>query len=273
MTPGSSEVDWDSPWSGRHLGSELAFQPGLPWVGTPLVEIPGSKSLTNRVLLIAALARGRSVIKGVLLSDNSYWCVEALKTLGISVTIDGTSATIVGIDGRWPLASASIHVGSAGTVARFIPPALCIAANSEWRIDASEQMRRRPMAPLFSALTQLGAQISFLSSPDHLPVVLSTSGLHGGALSIPGSQSSQFLSGVLIASPYARKPVTITVPDSIVQSSYVRMTLSTMEQFGVNTLCSDLLREISVPQGDTSRAISPWSPMCQVPVTSWLLRL
>ena len=238
-----------TPWSGQNLGREVALQPGRRWTETPLVVIPGSKSLTNRALLIAALARGRSAIGGILRSDDSYWCVNALETMGVAVAINGTTATVDGVNGQWPLSTGRIYVGSAGTVARFIPPSLCIAADREWRIDASEQMRRRPMAPLFSALTQLGARISFLGAPNHLPVLLSSTGLAGGELSVPGSRSSQFLSGVLIASPYARTPVTITVPDSIVQASYVRMTLSTMARFGVSATSSDSLRQISVPQG------------------------
>ena len=177
-----------------------------------------------------------------------YWCVKSLETLGVPIAVDRTSATIDGIDGRWPVTRGDIYVGSAGTVARFVPPALCITSGGEYRIDATEQMRRRPMAPLFAALTELGARISFLDAANHLPVMLSTSGLEGGALSIPGSQSSQFLSGVLIASPYARRPVVITVPDTIVQSAYVRMTLAMMARFGVTASSLDGLREIAVKQ-------------------------
>src|SRR5262245_17431034 len=196
MNDAVSEADGKTPWSSKDLGPEVVVGPGRRWESPPVVAIPGSKSLTNRALLLAALARGRSVIAGILRSDDSYWCVRALQTLGVRIAVDGTSADIEGIDGCWPASTSRIYVGSAGTAARFVPPALCLAEHGEWHIDASEQMRRRPMAPLFAALTSLGARVTFKGARDHLPVVMSTSGLKGGALSIPGSQSSQFLSGV-----------------------------------------------------------------------------
>jgi 3-phosphoshikimate 1-carboxyvinyltransferase len=175
--------------------------------------------------------------------------VTALGQLGVEIEVDGTTARVGGIAGRWPRSSGRIYVGSAGTVARFLPPAICSAGSGEWYVDASAQMRTRPMGPLFTALAELGVQVEFPEQPDRFPVVLKSSGLAGGAVSISGNVSSQFLSGLLIASPYARSPVVLRVPDSIVQSAYVRMTLAMMAAFGVRVDASDSLDRCVVPLG------------------------
>jgi 3-phosphoshikimate 1-carboxyvinyltransferase len=238
-----------TPWSAHDLDAEVELQPGRPWTGMPNVTIPGSKSLTNRALLIAALAQGQSVLSGILRSDDTYWCAKALESLGVHITIDSTSATVHGIDGRWPVTQGTIYVGSAGTAARFVPPALCVAPGGPWEIDATDQMRLRPMAPLVTALTELGASIEFLGAANHLPIRLSSTGLSGGRISVPADQSSQFVSGILIAAPYARTPLVVRMSNDVVQSSYVRMTLAQMACFGVTATAADDFREIAVAQG------------------------
>lgn len=238
-----------SPWSSLQGVREVSVSPGPRWTSLPRVQVPGSKSHTNRALILAALARGTSTISGILRSDDSYWCLEALRSLGTRVDVDDQTARVEGVDGRWPIRTSTVFTGSAGTVARFLPPAMCIDAGGCWTVDASAQMRARPMKSLFEVLAAQGAEIEFLGQDGALPVRLTSHGLRGGATTIPGDASSQFLSGFLIASPYAQSPVTVTVPGDIVQSSYVRLTLHSMARFGVRAEWEDGLRRIVVPTG------------------------
>src|SRR5690606_27546139 len=133
------------------------------------IAVPGSKSFTNRALLIAALAQGRSVLTGVLKSDDSYWLIDALRRLGVSVTIDGDTVTVDGCAGVWPNTSGELFLGSAGTSARFLPGALAAAPKGAWLVDGSDQLRGRPIAPLLKALRELGADIRPLNDDDSLP--------------------------------------------------------------------------------------------------------
>ena len=116
------------------------------------ITVPGSKSFTNRALLIAAMARGRSIVKGILKSDDSYWMIDSLRRLGIDIRLDGETAEIQGCEGTWPNPSAELFVGSAGTSARFLPGALAAAPRGAWIVDGSDQLRGRPIAPLLQAL-------------------------------------------------------------------------------------------------------------------------
>ena len=219
--------------------------------GVPLVVIPGSKSLTNRALILAALAEGRSRVAGLLQSDDSFWCLGVLRALGVSVSLDGHEAEIAGIGAAWPHPRAELYVGGAGTLARFLPPALCVggAADARWTIDAGHRMRERPMRPLLDALRNQGARIEYLGQEGHYPFALYGGGLAGGEVALSGSISSQFVSGLLIAAPYAASPLTVRVPDGIVQHAYVRMTLRLMEEFGVATEATPSLDVMRVPRG------------------------
>ncbi len=137
------------------------------------VEVPGSKSITNRALLIAALANGKSVLRGVLFSDDSRHFLQALVDLGFEVSVDQATHTveIVGCGGRIPRSEATVNVGSAGTAARFLT-ALLGLSDGQYRMDASEQMKKRPMKELLTALESLGAQITYEEEEYHFPYTI-----------------------------------------------------------------------------------------------------
>lgn len=244
-----------SPWSLHNdAGKVQLLPPSGPVGGT--VKLAGSKSLTNRALIIAALAEGTSRIDGVLRSDDAYWCIQCLTKLGVHVTVDDAAAVIEGVGGRWPQAGGELYVGAAGTVARFLPPALA-AGRGSWTVRGSRRMRERPIAPLLDALSQLGAVITPEDAAHPLPYRLEANGLKGGEAALPGSASSQFVSGLLIAAPYAASPLTIRVEGGIVQRDYVELTLDMMRAFGIRPEVSDDGSTMIVPTGRyTARNVS-----------------
>ncbi len=141
------------------------------------VEVPGSKSITNRALLLAALTEGTVCLDGVLFSDDSRYFLRSLQSLGFRVDIreETCQVTVKGCGGRIPVSEGEIYVGSAGTAARFLTAMLGVS-DGVWRIQASPQMQRRPMKPLFEALLSLGARIEWLGETWHLPVCLTGAG-------------------------------------------------------------------------------------------------
>lgn len=226
-----NDADGRSPWAGLQGIAFAEVRPaGHPISGT--VTVPGSKSFTNRALILAAAAKGSSILSGLLRSDDSYWCVDALKRLGVGVEIDGTTVRIEGRDARWPAAEAELFIGSAGTIGRFLPGVLAAAPSGTYRVRASRQLEKRPVAPLMDALATLGANVTHHDQPGGYPMTIAAGGLHGGRLSMSGKVSSQFISGMLIAAPLASSAVTLDIVDDIVQSDYVRMTLDAMAAFG-----------------------------------------
>ncbi|WP_202079992.1 3-phosphoshikimate 1-carboxyvinyltransferase [Caldalkalibacillus salinus] len=198
------------------------------------ITVPGSKSYTNRALIIAALATGTSKLKGILRSDDSYWCIDALRRLGVSIDVDGDEVTIQGTGGEWPTDKGELFIGAAGTIARFLPGALAVKSSGQWTVDGIEQLRKRPLRPLIDGLKSLGADITSLSESEGLPLVVKGTGLSGGTVQVPGNVSSQFLSGLLIASACARDKVTINVIGGLVQPAYIGITLQLMRAFGAH---------------------------------------
>jgi 3-phosphoshikimate 1-carboxyvinyltransferase len=240
-----SDADGRSPWAGLQGVRFAEVRPaGRPISGT--VTVPGSKSFTNRALILAGAAEGPSTLTGLLRSDDSYWCVDALRRLGISVEVDGTTIRIDGCGARWPAAEADLFIGSAGTIGRFLPGVLAAAPSGRYRIRASRQLEKRPVAPLMEALAKLGARATHQEQPGGYPMTIAASGLHGGRISMSGKVSSQFISGMLIAAPLASSAVTLDVVDDIVQSDYVRMTLDAMAAFGAGAKHDDALSRFEV---------------------------
>lgn len=236
-----------SPWAWQpEQTTAVVSPPGVPVDGD--IFIPGSKSFANRALIVAALADGESRISGLLRSDDSYWGVQVLHSLGVAVDVDGTTARVGGRGGNWPVKSGRLYVGSAGTLARFLPGALAAASRGVWEVDGSQQLRGRPVAPLVTALTQLGADISFTTDAQGLPIRV-RAGLSGGSVVIPGDVSSQFTSGVIMAAPYARGPVTLRVTGGLVQPEYVGITVELMRAFGADVTHDDAYTSIHVNPG------------------------
>ena len=196
------------------------------------VRLPGSKSLTNRALLIAALARGKTRLTHALFSDDSCYFAKALQSLGFDVQLDEANheMTITGLGGRIPASHAELFIGNAGTAARFLSAFLTLG-RGEYILDGDPRMRERPIGDLVEALTQLGATLE--TSSGCPPVKIIASGLSGGKSKIAGNISSQFLSALLMVAPYARSPVEIEVITELNSKPYVDMTMAIMEDFGV----------------------------------------
>lgn len=236
-----------SPWSKHNdKASVKVFPPGKPVEGT--IRLSGSKSLTNRALILAALAEGTSRLEGILLSDDSYWCIDSLTKLGVRVELKGETAWVEGCGGSWPIPSGDLYVGAAGTVARFLPGALAIG-HGRWSFTGSKRMSERPLAPLLDALSQLGADIDRKDAARSLPFTMETGGLRGGDVTMSGSTSSQFISGLLLAAPYTKEPLKVIIHGEVVQREYVEMTLEMMRTFGIHARISDDGHSISVPTG------------------------
>lgn len=202
------------------------------------VEVPGSKSMTNRALLMAALANGRTTLDGVLFSDDSRHFLGALESLGFELEIDEPARRVMvtGMNGKLPVTACQIDVGSAGTAARFLTAMLAMAEGC-FVVDASEQMKKRPMKPLFDVLSDMGAEIVYLEQEGFLPVRIR--GI-GGRTSEDGachvqldiSKSTQFVSALLLVSPMAAQGLHIEITSDRKDGSYIRITRKMMEQFG-----------------------------------------
>jgi 3-phosphoshikimate 1-carboxyvinyltransferase len=197
------------------------------------VCVPGSKSMTNRALLIAALSDDQTRITNALFSDDTQFFAEALKALGFDVRLDSahTEINIAGLGGQIPARQASLYCGNAGTAARFLSAFLTLG-HGEYILDGDARMRERPIGDLVSALTQLGASLE-VPSTGCPPVKIMASGLPGGMTQIAGDISSQFLSALLMVAPYARQAVEIRVVTELNSKPYVDLTLAMMRDFGV----------------------------------------
>lgn len=198
------------------------------------VRVPGSKSITNRALLIAALAEGESHLSRALFSDDTRYMAEGLRRLGVEVEENEAAETlrVVGCGGRWPVAEADLMVGNAGTTMRFLAAALCLG-RGRYRLDGSARMRERPIQDLLDALTALGARVRSEKGSGCPPVSIEADGLAGGAVEVRGERSSQFLSAVLQVAPYAERDVTVHVAGELIAKPYVDMTVGVMRAFGV----------------------------------------
>ncbi|HAN96719.1 MAG TPA: 3-phosphoshikimate 1-carboxyvinyltransferase [Planctomycetaceae bacterium] len=213
-----------------------------PIVGS--IRPPGSKSLTNRALVCAALASGESHLDGVLDSEDTRVMIDSLGRLGISVAHDPLARTAIvrGCSGSIPATSADLHVANSGTTIRFLA-AMVALGHGRFVLDGVERMRQRPIGDLIEALRQLSVSAEALSPGGCPPVRIEADGLPGGATEVAGSVSSQFLSGLLLAAPYASGPLTIRVVGSLVSRPYIEMTLAVMRRFGA---------EVAVaPSGDS----------------------
>lgn len=226
-----------------------------------VTEVPGSKSITNRALLLAALAKGKSILKGVLFSDDSRHFMQALKDLGFPVEIDEEhkTVTVEGFGGAIPCENTSnwmnrqekhgrkptnsstnedihidgaIYVGSAGTAARFLTAFLGLS-KGRYRINASEQMKKRPMKELLTALEEIGSEIIYEEEPYHFPFIIGNFSCKKNYTLIDVEKSSQFLSALLINSVLLPENFAIRVSGTH-GMTYVNMTIKMMKQFGVS---------------------------------------
>ena len=196
------------------------------------VMLPGSKSLTNRALLLAALCDGPVTLTHALLSEDTALMTAALGALGFAVKTDPTAQTIrvTGQGGKIPAPSAKLFAGNAGTVARFLT-ALCAAApRGVYRIDSAPAMRKRPMKGLLDALRTLGAEIRCPGEEGFLPLEIHARGLRGGPVRLDAGESSQMLSALLMVAPLAAAPLEVTLAGDV-RRPFVEMTARLMGHF------------------------------------------
>lgn len=196
-------------------------------------HVPGSKSITNRALLIAALSDGKSHLKHALFSDDSKYFLSSLQSLGFLVESceETEEITITGFGGKIPKKKAEIYVGSAGTAARFLT-ALLGLSDGEYQILASKQMQKRPMKSLFDALTSLGAKIEYQGSEGFLPIQIGNKEITQTEVTVDIDKSSQFLSALLMVSPLFQHGLKIHVTGNH-GMAYIELTIKMMKQFGV----------------------------------------
>jgi 3-phosphoshikimate 1-carboxyvinyltransferase len=193
---------------------------------------PGSKSLTNRALVIAALADGTSELRNVLFADDTRVCVESLQKLGFEITIDEIQKTIRvhGQSGKIPCKNVDLFCGNSGTTIRFLT-ALCSLGQGFYTLDGIDRMRQRPIGTLVDLLRQLGSRIDYLRQPGYPPIRINADSLPGGLLRYPAAPSSQYLSAILMISPYGRHEIHIDLDPNQTSWPYVAMTMRLMDHF------------------------------------------
>jgi 3-phosphoshikimate 1-carboxyvinyltransferase len=199
------------------------------------VRLPGSKSISNRALLLAALAEGTTVLSRLLDADDTRVMIDALRALGVTVERDGDMARVDGCGGRLPARRADVFVGNAGTVARSLTAALAFA-DGEYRLDGVARMRERPIGDLVDALNVLGARIAYEGQAGFPPLRIGRANrLARDEVAIRGDVSSQFVSGLLMAAPLAAPAagLRVRVDGPLISQPYVAMTVAMMRRFGV----------------------------------------
>jgi len=192
---------------------------------------PGSKSITNRALVAAALATGRSMLHGALVADDTEAMVDCLRRLGVAIDAAGDTVTIEGTGGRIPVAEALLDVRQSGTTARFVAPVAALG-HGRYTLDGAARMRERPMADLVAALRSLGATVS----GDRLPFTIDADGLAGGRAVVAADASSQFASGLLLAAPAMTDGLQLRLRSAPVSRPYLELTVEVMRAFDAHVV-------------------------------------
>lgn len=202
------------------------------------INLPGSKSLSNRALLLAALAHGTTEVTNLLDSDDIRHMLNALKSLGVNYELssDKTVCTITGVGGAFNWQNGlSLFLGNAGTAMRPLAAALCLKGQQEAEVvlTGEPRMKERPIKHLVDALIQVGANVQYLEQEGYPPLAIRNTGLQGGKVQIDGSISSQFLTALLMAAPLAEGDMEIQIMGELVSKPYIDITLAMMKDFGV----------------------------------------
>ena len=236
------------------MSAPLPIQPLVRALDYKL-SLPGSKSITNRALILAALAAGETHLEGALFSRDTRIMLDALELLGFETISDEAAAkiTVKGQGGRIPCNNASIDVGNAGTAARFLTAFLAISDGGVYRLDGDAAMRQRPMAGLLESLVSLdAADFKFHGVPGHLPFTLNAKGYKGGKATVDAKMSSQILSALLLAAPCSSKgparaggPIKLICPE--VRPHYVAITLKMRKAFGAASVVATKAGEYDLP--------------------------
>lgn len=226
----------------------LAITPASgPVVG--VASVPGSKSITNRALVLAALADGQTTLTNALFADDTARMMDCLRALGFAANADEAAQTITvgGQGGKIPAVRADLFVGNSGTTARFITP-LCALGRGEFVIDGVSRMRERPMGDLIRSLRELGANVESIGANGCPPLRVNANGMKGGACTTRSDASSQFLSGLLMSAPCADGAETrLCLEGPILSAPYISMTTAMMRDFGGTVEETDNGRRFVVP--------------------------
>ena len=223
----------------------------LPAVRTAqgVVQLPGSKSISNRILLLAALAHGMTQIRDLLASDDTTHMLEALRTLGISIAqTDENDYRIIGGEGKFPMKQADLFLGNAGTAFRPLVAVLSLM-QGHYRLSGVARMHERPIGDLVDALRQLGANISYLGQEGFPPLEIKPSDAVNSDtnfISVKGNVSSQFLTGLLMSLPLTKKKSVITVSGTLISQPYIALTIAQMLRFGVKVAHDDAWQQFTL---------------------------
>ena len=198
------------------------------------VSIPGSKSITHRALITSSLAKGESVLAAFLACEDTLHTVNALRELGVEITVNGENARVLGIGGRFPSRGGGkeIFLGNSGTSYRLLLSTVALA-RGEYILKGTPRMHARPVGDLVQALRKLGVDASCIEKGDFPPVSVKAKGIRGGKVTIAGDKSSQYVSSLLLAGPYTKRGLEIEVTGRLVSQPYVEVTLEVMKIFGI----------------------------------------
>ena len=204
-----------------------------------VVRLPGSKSISNRVLLLAALSAGVTEVHDLLDSDDTRHMLAALRTLGVGVTDQGNhQLRIIGVGGAFPVKSAALFLGNAGTAFRPLTAALALSGG-DYTLTGVARMHERPIGDLVEALRQLGADIGYTGVEGFPPLQIRPPQSHGDRAQVRGNVSSQFLTGLLMALPLRHATTTVKVVGELISKPYIGITLAMLQRFGVTVAQQD----------------------------------
>jgi 3-phosphoshikimate 1-carboxyvinyltransferase len=212
------------------------------------INVPGSKSITQRALIAAALADGESTLLGPLESEDTRYTAAALEQMGVTVNKARDKWIVQGNGGRIATPDKEIFLGNNGTATRFLTSVTSLG-DGTFQISGDERMSERPISPLMEALKGWGVDIASVDNNGCPPLLIKANGLSGGKTILPEGKSSQYLSSLLLVGPYARQQAILDVEGEILSLPYVIMTLAVMEAFGIRVEANEALNSYMIPQG------------------------
>ncbi len=212
------------------------------------VDVPGSKSLTQRALIAAALAEGESELVGPLASEDTHYTAGALRAFGAEIVEEKGSWRVRGTGGRIKTPEGDIFLGNNGTATRFLTSVAALGHDTI-RITGDKRMEERPIQPLMEALAGWGVDIASINQTGCPPLEIKAHGLNGGRTLLPEGKSSQYLSSLLLVAPYSRQEAVLEVAGEVLSKPYVTMTMAVMADFGATVYSNENLTEFTIPQG------------------------
>ena len=237
------------PHHPKHYPHHLDLQPAMHARG--IVRLPGSKSISNRILLLAAMARGTTHIMDLLASDDTHVMLTSLQKLGVKWEQDGESNNYVvhGVDGAFPVHQADLFMGNAGTAIRPLTAALAVMGG-DYTLHGVARMHERPIGDLVDALNAIGTRIEYTGQAGFPPLHIQRGQLHARHLQVRGNVSSQFLTALLMAGPLMAKhaPLVIDVAGELISKPYIEITLNLLKRFGIEVL-RDGWQSFTIPAG------------------------